>query len=132
MEKNVDGVAEEICVLKTASRRKAKVITISDEYNRHLKSFPDVRIINIKELHSFLIPIFTPNRIISVCIKKHGMNANEGVGYIEGVKIVVDNGAKFINQRIWARVISMFQSESGNLVFAEAVEDLKGRENPNQ
>lgn len=125
VEKNVDGVSEEISVLKLASRRKAKVITTSDEYNRHLKSFPDVRIINIKELHSLLTPIFNPNRIISVYIKKRGINSNEGVGYIEGVKIVVMNGAKFLNQRIWARVISMLQSDSGNLVFAEAVADLK-------
>ncbi len=125
VEKNVDSLSEETCVLKVAAKRKAKIITISDEYQRHLKSFPDVRIINLRELHSLLVPIFTPNRIITVCIKKRGINPNEGIGYIEGVKIVVNNGAKFINQRIWARVVSMLQAESGSLVFAEAVEDIK-------
>jgi len=123
--RSVDGFPEEVCVLKVASGKKAKVITTSDEYKRYLNSFPDVHIINLKELHSLLIPIFIPNKIISVRIVKRGMNQNEGIGYIEGVKIVVSDGGRFVNQTVMARVVSMLQFETGNLVFAELIEDMK-------
>ncbi|MCX7996076.1 MAG: hypothetical protein N3A65_09985 [candidate division WOR-3 bacterium] len=122
VDRNVDGMVEEICVLKTAKRRKAKVIIASDTYGFYMKSFPDLRIINIKELYRILTPIFYPGRIISVRIIKKGLNANEGIGYIEGVKVVVENGAKFLNRNIDVKVVSMIQSETGNLVFGTALE----------
>ncbi len=122
VDKNVDGVVEEECVLKTAERRKAKVITASDGYEFYIKSFPELRIINIKELYRILTPIFYPGRIISVRIIKKGLNSNEGVGYIEGVKVIVENGAKYINRNVDVKVVSMIQSETGNLVFGTAIE----------
>ncbi|MEO0136621.1 MAG: hypothetical protein ABIL39_00940 [candidate division WOR-3 bacterium] len=122
VDKNVDGVVEEICVLKTAEKRKAKVVTASDTFDLYAKSFPDIRIINIKELYRILTPIFYPGRIISVRIIKKGLNVNEGIGYIEGVKVVVENGAKYLNRNIDVKVVSMIQSETGNLVFGTAIE----------
>lgn len=122
IERNIDGVTEELLVLRIAERRKAKVITTSDEFSRYLKSFPLVRLLNIKELYSILTPIFSPNKIITVRILKRGQNPNEGVGYIEGVKIIVSDGAKFINQVVMAKVDSMLQFESGNLVFASLID----------
>uniref|UniRef100_A0A7C6EJQ2 TRAM domain-containing protein n=1 Tax=candidate division WOR-3 bacterium TaxID=2052148 RepID=A0A7C6EJQ2_UNCW3 len=122
VDKNVDGVVEEECVLKTAERRKAKVITASDGYEFYIKSFPDLRIINIKELYRILTPMFYPGRIISVRIIKRGLNPNEGVGYIEGVKVIVENGVKYLNQSVDVKVVSMIQSETGNLVFGTAIE----------
>ena len=112
-----DGLVEEICVLKIAMRRKAKVVTASDEVCRLSKFYPRVRIIDIRELYRTLMPIFTPNKLISVRILKRGLHSNEGVGYIEGVKIIIDNGAKFINQTVNARVTTMILTETGNLVF---------------
>lgn len=122
VEKNVDGMAEEVCVLKTAERRKAKVITASDGYEFYTKTFPYLRIINIKELYRILTPIFYPGRVISVRVLKRGLNINEGVGYIEGVKVIVENGAKYLNHNIDAKVVSMIQSDTGNLVFCAAIE----------
>ncbi len=122
VDKNVDGVVEEVCVLRTAARRRAKVITASDGYGYYLKSFPDLRIINLKELYRMLTPMFFPGRLISVRIIKRGLNANEGIGYIEGVKVVVENAAKYLNRCVDARVVSMIQSDTGNLVFGTVVE----------
>ncbi|MGB9721817.1 MAG: hypothetical protein ACPL28_10105 [bacterium] len=122
VDKNVDGVVEEICVLKTAERRKGKVITASEGYDFYIKSFPELRIINIKELYRVLTPIFFPGRIISVRVIKKGLNFNEGVGYLEGVKVVVENGAKYLNRYVDVKVVSMIQSETGNLVFGAVIE----------
>jgi uncharacterized protein YacL len=112
-----NGLVEEECVLKVAQRKRAKVITTSDEVRRHAQLFPKVKILDIRDLYRLLTPIFIPNKLISVRILKRGLNHTEGVGYIEGVKIVVENGAKYINQTISARVTTMLAFETGNLVF---------------
>jgi uncharacterized protein YacL len=123
MEKG-NGLLEEICVLDIANRKKAKVFTVSDELCRHAKSFPKVRIIDIRDLYRTLIPIFIPDRLISVRILKKGLRANEGIGYIEGVKIVVENAIKHMNQVVNARVQTMITSDKGSLVFCSLEDDL--------
>lgn len=112
-----DGLVEEICVLRCAQKKHAKVFTVSDEVCRHAKYFPKLIIIDVRDLYRVLTPIFTPDKLISVKILKRGMNHHEGIGYIEGVKIVVENGARFINQTVTARVSTMLSFETGNLVF---------------
>ncbi len=112
-----NGLVEEVCVLKVARRRGAKVFTISDEVCRQAKLYPQVNVIDIRDLYRMLTPIFTPSKVISVKILKRGLSHSEGVGYIEGVKVVVEDGAKFINQTITARVTTMLSFETGNLVF---------------
>lgn len=119
-----DGFVEEICVLRCAHKKRAKVFTASDEVCRQSKFFPQLIIIDVRDLYRVLTPIFTPDKVISVKILKRGMNHTEGVGYIEGVKIIVENAARFINQTVTARVSTMLSFETGNLVFC-TLEDKK-------
>jgi uncharacterized protein YacL len=112
-----NGLVEGICVLQVADQKKAKVVTASDEVCRLAKFYPHVRIIDIRDLHRMLMPIFTPDKLIQVRILKRGLHPHEGVGYIEGVKIIVEDGAKFINKTITARVTTMLLTKTGNLVF---------------
>jgi uncharacterized protein YacL len=120
-----DGLMEEECVLKIAKKKKAKVVTVSDELCRQAKSFPKVKVIDVRELYQTLIPIFTPDRLISVRILKKGLRAHEGVGYIEGVKIIVENGAKQVNHVVNARVLTMITSDKGSLVFCSLEEGAR-------
>ncbi len=119
-----NGLVEEVCVLQLASRRKAKVITTSDEVCRQAKFFPEVKIIDIRDIYRTLTPIFPPDKVIMVRVLKKGLNPTEGVGYIEGVKIIVQNGAHCINQIVKARVKTMLSFDSGNLVFCTLEENL--------
>ncbi len=112
-----NGLVEEVCVLDIAQRKKAKVFTTSDEVCRHSKYFPKVDIIDIRDLYRVLTPIFEPHKRIAVKILKRGLHHNEGIGYIEGVKIVVDGAGKMIGQTIAARVNTMLSFDTGNLVF---------------
>jgi len=124
VREKTDGMVEEICVLKCARRRRAKVFTVSDEVCRQSKYYPQVPIIDLRDLYRVLTPIFTPNKTISVKILKRGHNHSEGVGYIEGIKIIVENGAKYVNQTVAVRVRTMLSLETGNLVFC-AINDKK-------
>ena len=110
-------LAEEECVLRCAQKKHAKVVTTSDEVCRQAKNFARVTVIDIRDVYRALTPIFKPDTIISVKMLKRGLSHNEGVGYIEGVKIVVENGAKYLNQTVIARVTNMLSLETGNLVF---------------
>jgi uncharacterized protein YacL len=121
------GMIEEICVLRIAHRRKAKVFTTSDELCRQAKSYPKVQVIDIRDMYRTLTPIFAPDRVISVRILKKGLRANEGVGYIEGVKIIVENAAKFVNHVVNARVLTMISSDKGSLVFCCLQDALASR-----
>lgn len=121
-----NGLIEEICVLNVASRKKAKVFTASDELCRHAKSYPTVRVIDIRDLYRTLTPIFIPGRMITVRVLKKGLRANEGVGYIEGVKVVVENSAKYVNKVVNARVQTMITSDKGSLVFCSIEDDTPG------
>ena len=118
VDKEFSGLSEEISVLKLAAKRKAKVITTSDELCRRSKDFPEIRIIDLREVYRALTPIFSPHKSVSVRILKRGLHQSEGIGYIEGVKIIVEDGAKYVNQTIQVRVTSMLSLETGNLVFA--------------
>lgn len=129
VREKIDGMVEEVCVLKCARRRHAKVFTVSDELCRQSKYYPQVQIIDLRDLYRVLTPIFVPNKVISVKILKRGHNHTEGVGYIEGIKIVVENGAKYINQTISARIKTMLSLETGNLVFCVAEESKNEQKN---
>lgn len=122
-----NGLAEEECVLKCAEKKHAKVCTTSDEVCRKAKHFPKVTVIDIRDVYRALTPIFKPDRVIAVKILKRGLNHNEGIGYIEGVKIVVENGAKYLNQTVTARVTNMLSLETGNLVFCTLPSSKNGK-----
>ncbi len=124
----VDGLAEEELVLKIAVKKKARVITTSDELCRQAKLFPALKIIDIRELYRMLMPIFPPRKLITVRILKKGKNAGEGVGYIEGVKVVVEDGARYINQTVNAQVQAMITSDAGNLVLSTLVKHGEERD----
>lgn len=127
VREKTDNMVEEICVLKCARSRRAKVFTVSDELCRQSKYYPQVPIIDLRDLYRVLTPIFVPNKVITVKILKRGHNQNEGVGYIEGIKIVVENGAKYVNQTVSARVKTMLSLETGNLVFCAVEEKKNGK-----
>ncbi len=127
-----NGLIEEVSVLRIARRKKAKVFTTSDELCRHAKAYPMVRVIDIRDLYRTLTPIFMPERVISVRILKKGLRQNEGVGYVEGVKVIVENAAKFVNNVVNARVVTMISSDKGSLVFCSMQDSLSSssRQNP--
>ncbi|MBE0434142.1 hypothetical protein IBX73_11865 [candidate division WOR-3 bacterium] len=112
-----EGSSEEIQVISVAGKKKATVFTASDELCRQARSYPAVKVIDIRALYRTLTPIFVPNRLIAVRILKRGLRQNEGIGYIEGVKIVVEHAAKYVNQVVNARVLTMISSDKGSLVF---------------
>ena len=61
-----------------------------------------------------------PGEVFSLRIAREGKDRGQGVGYLsDGTLIVVNNAQRFIGQQIEVQVISLLQSATGTLVFAD-------------
>ena len=79
-----------------------------------------VRYVNLNELATALKPVILPGEIFTLKIVREGKDKGQGVGYLtDGTLIVVNNAQKFIGQQIEVQVISLLQSATGTMVFAD-------------
>jgi uncharacterized protein YacL len=114
-----NGIAEAHCVLKLAQKEKAKVFTAADEVRRLAANYPDVVVLDIRDIFLSLFPTFDTGDIISIRILKRGKKQNEGIGYLEGgLKVIVDTAGEAVGRTIEATVDSMLFLPTGNVVFA--------------
>ncbi len=79
-----------------------------------------VKYVNLNELAAALKPVILPGETFHLKIVREGRDKGQGVGYLgDGTLIVVNNAQKFIGQQIEVQIISLLQSATGVLVFAE-------------
>ncbi|MBI5800021.1 MAG: TRAM domain-containing protein [Verrucomicrobia bacterium] len=79
-----------------------------------------VRYVNLNELATALKPVILPGEIFTLKIVREGKDKGQGVGYLtDGTLIVVNNAQKFIGQQIEVQVISLLQSATGTMAFAD-------------
>ncbi len=122
VKSKTDGFAEAQCVLKLAQRERAKVFTAADEMKRLASSFPDVTILDIREIFMALYPVYNTGDTITLRILKRGKKANEGIGYLEGgLKVIVDSAGDSVGKLTEVIVDSMLFLPTGNVVFAHLV-----------
>ncbi len=79
-----------------------------------------VKHVNLNELAAALKPVILPGEIFSLKIVREGKDRGQGVGYLsDGTLIVVNNAQRFIGQQIEVQVISLLQSGTGTIAFAD-------------
>jgi uncharacterized protein YacL len=67
-----------------------------------------------------LKPAILPGEVFSLRIAREGKDKGQGIGYLsDGTMVVVNNAQKFVGQQIEVQVISLLQSTTGTLVFAD-------------
>ena len=82
-----------------------------------------VKIINIHLLANALKPIHQTGEWLDVKVQRHGKEATQGVGYLDdGTMVVINGGAKFMDQTIRCQVLSVKHSGTGRLIFCNAPE----------
>ena len=110
-------------LLRLAMDLNAKIFT--NDYN--LNKVADVQgipILNINDLVNALKPIVIPGESMVVDVIKKGKGKNQGVGYLEdGTMVVVEDGIKYIDTTIKARVTSVLQTSAGRMIFVRAEDD---------
>ena len=80
-----------------------------------------VKHVNLNELAAALKPVILPGEVFTLKIVREGKDKGQGVGYLsDGTLVVVNNAQKFIGHSIEVQVMSLLQSATGTMAFADA------------
>lgn len=106
-------------LVKLAQITNAKIVT--NDYNLNkVAELQGVKVLNINELANSVKPIVLPGEEMDVKVIKEGKEDGQGVAYLDdGTMIVVDDGIKFMNQKISVLVTSILQTAAGRMIFAK-------------
>lgn len=110
-------------LLKLAQHLNGKVVT--NDYNLNkVAEVQGVPVLNINELSNAIKPVVIPGEEMVVDVVKDGKEASQGVAFLDdGTMIVVENGKKFIGERIEVLVTSVLQTAAGRMIFAKPKEN---------
>lgn len=102
-----------------ARRLRAPILTNDYNLNR-VAELQGVRVLNINELANAVKTVFLPGESMKVEVIQEGKEAGQGVGYLDdGTMIVVENGKRFIGNRIDVVVTRVLQTVAGRMIFAQ-------------
>jgi uncharacterized protein YacL len=114
-------------LLELAKVTRGKVVTNDYALNR-LAGLSGVSVLNVNELANALRPIVLPGEPIQVHVVKEGKEVAQGVAYLDdGTMVVVDQGKRFIGQRVDVTVTSVLQTAAGRMIFARPQDDGASR-----
>ncbi|MDD5772473.1 MAG: TRAM domain-containing protein [bacterium] len=104
---------------------------VTNDYNLNkIAELQGVRVLNINDLANAVKPIVLPGETMHVRIIKEGKEFSQGIGYMDdGTMIVVDNGKRYVGQKVDALVTSVLQNTAGRMIFAQFKQELKNEEN---
>jgi len=113
-ETGVDGK-----LVRLAKALNAKLFT--NDFNlgkiAELQSVPHV---NVNQLASALKPVVLPGENFSLKIVREGKDRGQGVGYLnDGTMVVVNNGQTLVGRQVEVQVLSLLQTGTGVIVFAD-------------
>ncbi|MFM8471571.1 MAG: PIN/TRAM domain-containing protein [Limisphaerales bacterium] len=96
------------------------VLYTNDHNLGKIAELQSVKYINLNELAAALKPVILPGEVFPLKIAREGKDKGQGVGYLsDGTLVVVNNAHKFLGQQIEVQVISLLQSSTGTMVFAD-------------
>jgi uncharacterized protein YacL len=107
-------------IVALARELGAKIITTDFNLNK-VASLQGVTVLNVNDLANALKPVILPGEIMSVFVVKEGKERDQGVAYLDdGTMVVVEEGRRYVGQKISATVNSILQTSAGRMVFAKA------------
>lgn len=115
----VDGIDSSERALTFARSKKAVLFKLSKELNADKLRREGVRVVDIDALFERFVPHFKPGDETVVRIVKKGKGQDEGVGYFSnGIKVVVEEGAEYINRYLEVIIKGVVNTPAGRMVFA--------------
>lgn len=102
-----------------AKKLNAKIITM--DYNlSKIAELQGIQNLNLNILANALKPSLVAGEVINVFLLKEGKEPGQAIAYLDdGTMIVVENGKKFIGQKIDVEVKSVLQTPSGKIIFSQ-------------
>ena len=114
----VNEVDQKLILL--ALQTNAQIITCDYNLNR-VAALQGITVLNINDLANTLRIRYVPGDTIEVQVIQQGKDPKQGIGYMQdGTMVVVENGAKYLDQQIEAQVQRVIQTSAGRMVFAKS------------
>ena len=107
-------------LMRLALDKKWKIVTNDFNLNK-VASLQGIEVLNLNDLANALKPAMIPGEWIRVQVIKEGKEDNQGVAYLDdGMMIVIENGAQYVDTAIDVMVTSVLQTSAGRMIFARA------------
>ena len=101
------------------AREMAAAIVTNDYNLNRVAKLQGVRVLNINELANAVKSVVLPGEEMYIQVIQEGKEANQGVGYLDdGTMVVVEQGRRYMDERLLVRVTKVLQTNAGRLIFA--------------
>lgn len=77
-----------------------------------------LNVVSIAEIYTLFKPVQHAGNVVRLRISKRGREKDESIGYVDGVKVVVEKCAAAIGQELEVVVMGSLDTEAGQVVFA--------------
>ena len=121
---DVEGVREvDERLIILAQQMNCPILTNDYNLNR-VAELQGVKILNINDLSNAVKVVLLPGEEFNIDVIQEGKEYQQGVGYLEdGTMVVIENGQRYLEQRISVTVTTILQTSAGRMIFAKPVLD---------
>lgn len=123
---DVDDVSEVDEKLIVLAKQLGCAIVTNDYNLNRIAELQGVVVLNINELANAVKIVYLPGEEMEIDIIQEGREYGQGVGYLDdGTMVVVENGRRYIDEKIDATVTKVLQTSAGRMIFARPSEDSR-------
>jgi uncharacterized protein YacL len=120
VEDDIPEVAEVDAKLVALALTRSRVILTNDFNLNRVAELQGVRVMNINSLANAVKPAVLPGEELRVRVIQEGKEAGQGVGFLDdGTMIVVEGGARHIDNDVDVSVTRVLQTVAGRMIFAQ-------------
>jgi len=106
-------------LIKLSQQTDSKLLTLDFNLSK-ICALRRIPVLNINELANALRAVLLPGEEVDVTVIRQGKEPGQGVAYLDdGTMMVVDGGARAINQTVTVTVTSSLQTAAGRMIFAK-------------
>jgi uncharacterized protein YacL len=119
IDEDAPGTAEVDSKLVALASRDGRAILTNDLNLNRIADLQGVRVLNVNSLANAVKPALLPGEDLRIRVIQPGKDAGQGVGYLDdGTMVVVEGGAKSIDNEVDVTVTRVLQTVAGRMVFA--------------
>jgi uncharacterized protein YacL len=120
IDEDVPGMSEVDSKLVELAKRAGRAVLTNDLNLNRIAELQGVRVLNINSLANAMKPALLPGEELKVRVIQPGKDAGQGVGYLDdGTMVVVEGGARSIDNEVDVTVTRVLQTVAGRMIFAQ-------------
>jgi uncharacterized protein YacL len=119
IDEDVPGTPEVDSKLVALAKKDGRAVLTNDLNLNRIADLQGVRVLNVNSLANAVKPALLPGEDLRVRVIQPGKDAGQGVGYLDdGTMVVVEGGARSIDNEVDVTVTRVLQTVAGRMVFA--------------